>query len=82
MKLAAQKLRQKKEHSGLALMIERLISMGHLTALEYTPRQVTAFSLLANERLKLDMANKLALHALAAKGDGKTIQKQIKNLEK
>lgn len=82
MRKAAQKLKRKKEHSGLASMLELLISMGHVNAHEYSPRRIVAFSELAAHRKKQELATTLAVHALAAQGDNKAIKKQINQLEK
>jgi hypothetical protein len=51
-------------------------------AWSYTPRQIFGYRTLMAERLKREAAHDLALHATAAQGSGKAIQKQIKDLQK
>jgi hypothetical protein len=47
---------------------------------EMTPRQMNAALHFAGKRRRLRQAERLSLHALAAQGDGKEIEKQIKRL--
>lgn len=46
-----------------------------------TPRMLMAFNFLADRRREREMANLLALTALAHSGDGDAINKQLKRWE-
>lgn len=48
----------------------------------YTPKQAAGFLWYAARRLKLQQAEQLSTAALAASGDGKTITKALKELQR
>jgi len=56
--------------------------MGHAAAdvWSYTPRQIAAFHHFAHRRRQFERADKLALETLAARGDGKEVERQHREL--
>jgi len=47
-----------------------------------TPRQVLAYSILANRRIRIETASELNLHAIAARGESKSIGEITQSLLK
>jgi hypothetical protein len=58
-----------------------LISAGHLDALDYTPRQAAAFLRLARLRRRREAGERLAIAALASRGEPDEINKRLKEWE-
>jgi len=65
----------------LAEAIESLIAAGHPPAAvwQYTPRQMQAFLFIAARRRQREHRELLALHAMAARGEGKDIKKALRD---
>ena len=61
---------------------EFLIAGGHppVDVWTYTPRQIAGYVTLATKRLRRRAAFDLGLHAMAARGEPKDLQKQQKEL--
>jgi hypothetical protein len=49
--------------------------------MDYTPRQLQAFLFLAAKRRQTELSEELQLHALASRGDEKTIRAQLREME-
>ena len=47
---------------------------------DYSPRQVAGFVALAALRRKGEMADRLAINTMAARGEPKAVKEQLKNL--
>jgi hypothetical protein len=64
--------------------VDALIAAGHPPAVvwTYTPRRLAGFLDFAARRQKREAANTLALHATAARADGKDINARLKELAK
>ncbi|MEK9752507.1 MAG: hypothetical protein VW338_04750 [Rhodospirillaceae bacterium] len=63
-------------------MVEELVHLGHPDAIDYTPRAMQGWLYFAARRRRRELAGELAVAALAASGDGKSIKKQIKTWER
>jgi len=50
--------------------------------MDYTPRQLQAFTFIAQRRRQREMSDALHLNALAARADEKTIREQLREWEK
>jgi hypothetical protein len=48
--------------------------------MDYTPRQIAAFVVIAADRRRRELAEQLQIHALAAQGQGKAITGALKDL--
>jgi hypothetical protein len=60
-----------------------MVRLGHTRAdaMQMTPRQLTVWLWVGQERHKSHLADTLALGALASQGDSKSIKEQLKKLE-
>lgn len=58
--------------------------MGHSAGdvWSYSPREIVGYLDLAGERLKRESAEQLALHATAAQGDPKKLEKRLKEMQR
>src|SRR4029077_1663889 len=67
----------------LAAGAERLIAAGHNPGevMNYTPRQLQAFLIIAQHRRKTELREQLHVNALAARADEKTIRGQLRDWE-
>jgi hypothetical protein len=59
-----------------------LIAAGHppATVMDYTPRQVGAFIVIAADRRRRELAEQLQINSLASQGEGKAIAGALKEL--
>jgi len=59
-----------------------LIAYGHppATVMDYTPRQIAAFLVIATDRRRRELAEQLQINSLAAQGQGKAITAALKEL--
>ena len=59
-----------------------MIASGHPPAsvMDYTPRQIGAFVVIAADRRRRELAEQLQIHAVAAQGDSKAITAALKEL--
>jgi hypothetical protein len=71
--------RRRRRGAGLAGSIEQLIALGHPPDVVwgYTPRQASAYLRLAQIRREHEAAERLAIAALAARGNSEDLQRQI-----
>ena len=49
--------------------------------MDYTPKQLAAFLIIAGDRRRREMRDQLQLGALAAQGDGKAIKATLRDLD-
>jgi len=59
-----------------------LIASGHppATVMDYTPRQMGAFIVIASDRKRRELAEQLQITSLASQGEGKAIAGALKEL--
>ena len=59
-----------------------MIAYGHppATVMDYTPRQIGAYIVIAADRKRRELAEHLQIQALAAQGEGKAITGALKDL--
>ena len=66
----------------LAIAIEELIADGHVDAMNYTPRQIAAFQVLAERRRRHEHAARIRAIRAAMHGDEKQLKETLHNLER